>query len=348
MNTQYTALKPDALAAEIARSPAVRGVALTSRMPYTTGGPLPQRYARSSEEQAPQQPLEEYYVGYDFFDVMDVPLLAGRVFSRDRADDVWPMSQDDFKARQAKPLAFILDRAAARALGWSDPAAAIGEIIYLNGRPLPQYEIVGVVESVPFSVRAQAAAGFAFGLLPASASGALLVRFAQSDTTEALAHLDSSINKLAPDRVPPRRLFFDELFENAYWTFRLAGRVLTGLALLALAIAGIGLFGMASYVTSRRTREIGLRKSQGASPSQIVRLLLWDFSKPVIVANVVAWPVAWYAAARYLDVFSERIALTPLPFIGALAGTLVLAWATVGAQAARAARVRPTEALRHD
>jgi putative ABC transport system permease protein len=143
-------------------------------------------------------------------------------------------------------------------------------------------------------------------------------------------------------------VFLDEMFENAYWTFRITNRVLTGLALLAIAIAGIGLFGMASYVTSKRTREIGLRKSQGASPAQIVRLLLWDFSKPVVVANLVAWPLAYIAAERYLGIFSQHITLTPLPFLAALAATLLLACATVGVQAVRASRVRPTEALRHD
>ena len=131
-------------------------------------------------------------------------------------------------------------------------------------------------------------------------------------------------------------------------TFRLMNRVLMGLAAFALAIAGIGLFGLASYVTRARTREIGLRKTQGASPARIVRLLLWDFSKPVVVANALAWPVAYYLAERYIAVFTARMTLTPLPFAAAFAGTLALAWATVAARAVRTSRLRPMDALRHE
>jgi putative ABC transport system permease protein len=345
---QQSVLKPDALAAEIARSPAVRGVTLSTRMPFAAGDALPQNYARTPDKHAPQTSLVEYYVGYDFFEVLEVPLLAGRTFSRDRADDVWPTSREDFAARQNKRLTFVLDRAAARALGWQDPAAAVGQIIHLNGNPLQQYEIVGVVETVPLFLRAQTTAGIAFALAPPSTASVMLMRFAQRDTAAALAYLDASAAKLAPDRPPPRRMYFDEVFENAFGAFRLAGRVLTGLALLAFAISIIGLFGMASYVTSKRTREIGVRKTQGATSTQIIALLLWGFSKPVLIANVIAWPLAWLAAIRYLNFFSERITLTPLPFLASLAATLVLAWVTVGLQAARSACIPPTAALRQE
>jgi len=194
-------------------------------------------------------------------------------------------------------------------------------------------------------VRDQGEAGTAYILNPTYANF-VLVRFGKHDTAAVLADLDATFKRLSPDRPPPQKLFIDELFENSYWTFRLTNRVLMGLAALAIAIAGIGLFGLASYVTRARTREIGLRKTQGASPAQIVRLLLWDFSKPVVVANVLAWPLAYYFAERYIAVFSARMTLTPLPFAAALGGTLALAVATVGARALHASRLRPTDALR--
>jgi putative ABC transport system permease protein len=293
-------------------------------------------------------------VGYDYFSVMNVPLLAGRVFSEDRTDDAGPpRDADELKAREGKPIRIVLDRDGARALGWSNPRDAVGEILYRPGepappgKPAPRYEVIGVVESVMLNVRAQGNEGAAYFLNPTYAYS-VLVRFDKNDTTGVLADLDATIEKLAPGRPPPRRMFLDELFESAYWTFRLMNHVLMGLAALAIAIAGIGLFGLASYVTRARTREIGLRKTQGASPARIVRLLLWDFSKPVVVANVLAWPLAYYAAERYIAVFSAHMTLTPLPFAAALVATLLLAWATVGAHALRASRLRPTDALREN
>src|SRR5262249_30473681 len=104
----------------------------------------------------------------------------------------------------------------------------------------------------------------------------------------------------------------------------------------------------AGFVTARRTREIGLRKTQGASSRSILHLLLWDFSKPVIVANIAIWPVAYLAAREYLALFVERMTLTPLPFVATLGATLLLAWLVVGFYVVGAARLNPAVALRHE
>ena len=116
--------------------------------------------------------------------------------------------------------------------------------------------------------------------------------------------------------------------------------------MFALAISGIGLFGMASYMATRRTREVGIRKVQGATPASILRLLLWDFSKPVVWANLLAWPLVLIAIDAYLSLFAERVAITPLPFLLALAATWLLACLAVGGCAWRAAKLHPAEALR--
>jgi putative ABC transport system permease protein len=120
------------------------------------------------------------------------------------------------------------------------------------------------------------------------------------------------------------------------------------LALFAIAISAVGLFGLANYMSQRRTREIGVRKTQGASSARILRMLLWDFSKPVLMANLAIWPFAFIAAKRYLDLFAERIALTPFPFLLALLATLLIAWLAVGGRVLHAARLRPSDVLRHE
>jgi putative ABC transport system permease protein len=236
-----------------------------------------------------------------------------------------------------------LDRAAARALGWPDPTAAVGELVFAPGGT--PHEVIGVVEEVATAVQSGGERGAAYVLSPQN-SQLRIVRIASDRVEAALSHIDEMMRSLFPGR-PGGRVFFDQLFESAYWGFELTNRVLTGLAAFALLISGVGLFGTASYLANRRTREIGIRKVQGATPAGILRLLLWDFSKPVVWANLAAWPLVLIAIDRYLNLFAERVAITPLPFALALAATWALACVAVGACAWRAAKLHPAEALRN-
>jgi putative ABC transport system permease protein len=339
-----TSIGPDVLATELGRSPAIKGATAMIQPPFQAAFQT-RELARSKDEGAAKVRVAAMLVGYDYFETMEVPLLAGRVFLRDRADDVVPQTQAEAAARAGKSLPMVLDRAAARAFGWTDPSAALGEIIYAPGGA--PGEIVGVVESVPQSIRASDGAGVVYTFSPRLA-GYWLVRIDKNAVEAATAHIDAVMKKLAPDRAPPPRTFLDDLFTNAYWTFAATQRLLTTLAMFALAIAAIGLFGMASYMTSRRTREIGLRKAQGAKARQILVLLVWDYSKPALWASVAAFPFAWLAVERYLGMFANRAVLTPLPFVVALLATLLLAALSVSGFVLRAAYLRPAEALRHE
>jgi len=283
-------------------------------------------------------------VGYDYFEVMDIPLLAGRWFARERNDETTYPPQGG--PRSTPPVA-VLDRRAARALGWVDPRDAIGKTIYGNGDPTQAAEVIGVAESVTIAIRDRGSDGIVYRLIPKGYAFTIL-RVAKDEVKAATAHIDDVFKALSSTHSPPSRMFLDQAFETAYFTFDLINRVFVALGAFAIAIAAVGLFGMASYITSRRTREIGLRKSQGATSRQILELLLWDFSKPVLVANLVIWPVAFFAAERYLDTFAQRMTLGPWPFFVALLATLVVALAAVGGQAVRAARLRPTDALREE
>jgi putative ABC transport system permease protein len=140
----------------------------------------------------------------------------------------------------------------------------------------------------------------------------------------------------------------DEMFNESFEKFSRLSQVFVGLAGFAFFISIIGLFGMAVQVAARRTHEIGVRKSVGARKSQVVGMLLRDFSKPVIISNLIAWPLGYLAAQTYLGVFIQRITLTPLPFVASLAIVVAIAWATVGSQALRAARANPATVLRFE
>jgi putative ABC transport system permease protein len=120
------------------------------------------------------------------------------------------------------------------------------------------------------------------------------------------------------------------------------------LATMAFGICVAGLFGMAIFVAGRRRREIGVRKTLGASTPRMIALLLAAFSKPVLVANLLAWPAGYFAARVYLNQFSQSIELTVWPFVMSAAVTLAIACLAVAGQTVRAARATPAEVLRQE
>ena len=125
-------------------------------------------------------------------------------------------------------------------------------------------------------------------------------------------------------------------------------KIFAAFSLLAVLIGCLGLFGLAAFTAERRTKEIGIRKVLGARTRDIVRLLVWQFSRPVIIANVIAWPVAWWLMRDWLNGFDQRIALTPVPFVIAAVIALGIAVATVVGHAVKVARANPIHALRYE
>ena len=123
---------------------------------------------------------------------------------------------------------------------------------------------------------------------------------------------------------------------------------LAGFAFIALALALIGLFGLAAFMAAQRTKEIGVRKVLGASSAQIARLLVWQFSKPVAWALALALPAAWFASSQYLNFFADRISSPILVLLVAGAVAVLLAWTTVAGHAIRIARSNPVLALRYE
>ena len=126
------------------------------------------------------------------------------------------------------------------------------------------------------------------------------------------------------------------------------GQMFAAFVTIAIMIACLGLYGLAAFTAQRRTMEIGIRKVFGARTYDIARLLLWQFSIPVLLANAIAWPIAWYYTHEWLEGFATRIWLSPVYFAGAGAVALVIAWATVIIQAVRVSCTKPVIALRHE
>jgi putative ABC transport system permease protein len=125
-------------------------------------------------------------------------------------------------------------------------------------------------------------------------------------------------------------------------------KMFAAFAILAVIIGCLGLFGLAAFTAERRTKEIGIRKVLGARTRDIVQLLVWQFSRPVIAANIIAWPIAWWLMRDWLNGFDQRIALGPTPFLLAAAIALGIAIATVVGHAVKVARANPIHALRYE
>jgi putative ABC transport system permease protein len=154
--------------------------------------------------------------------------------------------------------------------------------------------------------------------------------------------------KQITNEVPFNAKFSEDVIAELYEQEDARAQMFAAFSLLAVVIGCLGLFGLAAFTAERRTKEIGIRKVLGARTRDIVRLLVWQFSRPVIVANIIAWPVAWWMMRDWLNQFDDRITLGPAPFIAAALIALTIAIVTVISHAFKVARANPIHALRYE
>jgi putative ABC transport system permease protein len=341
-----TGVDSDTLLEELARLPQTKSVTQMGAAPWSDNVNL-NLLARSPEVGATTQTAFQNTVGYDFFETLDIPLLAGRTFDREH-NDLRPQNPNPENDRPQPTVNVVIDDVLAAQLGFPSPAAAADQLIYFPaglGEQPQEFRVIGVVGSRPLFLRGLGATSNVYRL--GAGSQNVIVRLAAGDIGGGVAAAEATWRRLAP-QAPFQRRFMDEMFNESFERFARLSQVFVGLAAFAFFISVIGLFGMAVQVAARRTHEIGVRKSVGARKAQIVGMLLRDFSKPVIVANVIAWPLGYVAAQTYLGVFIQRISLTPVPFIASLVIVVAIAWAAVGSQALRAARANPATVLRFE
>ena len=175
----------------------------------------------------------------------------------------------------------------------------------------------------------------------------MAIKFEAGKASEVIEYIDSAWKTYLP-AVPMNRSFIDDDFAALYQSEQQQGELFTIFALLAIFIACLGLYGLAAFTTEQRTKEIGIRKVMGGSVKDIVLLLTRDFSKLVLLSNLIAWPAAWFLMNRWLETFAYRIDLNLLPFVLASIAALVIALLTVGGLAAKAAWSKPALALRYE
>jgi putative ABC transport system permease protein len=296
-----------------------------------------------------------YAVDYDFFRTMGVKLLAGRSFDESRPMDdstlPFPEEPDAVRGQIARGgINVVVNELAARRMGFRDPKEAVGKQVKAamvdDEFGLLPVNIIGLVQDSRFRSVREPIDPIMFRISKNS-YGQMLIRYDTPDPERIRREVERVWKRIATD-APFEGEFSDDIVRELYEAEEARARTFAGFAILAVIVACLGLFGLAAFTAERRTKEIGIRKVLGARSRDIVRLLAWQFSKPVIVANLVAWPVAWWVMRDWLNGFDTRIELGPTPFL--LAGLLALAIAigTIAGHALKVARANPIHALRYE
>jgi len=325
--------------------PALKGATLSADPPFTTST----SYAPiEMPGQTGTMPFPVQVIGPDFLSVYRIRLIAGRTLSESRPLDIATGPSD-------KAWNVLINRTAAIRY-FHSPEAALGktlDLVYPANKLAPRQvmTIVGVTNDFKYD------GGNGYGglrnIVPSiyfdapRGTDVVSVRVPAGGVPPALSAIDRIWRGFAPS-VAIDRHFLTQDFQNLFASEEKQEQLFSLFVGIAIFIAALGLFGLAAFSTERRTKEIGLRKTFGARTRDIVLLLLWQFSIPVLIANLIAWPVAYYYLRGWLESYAYRISLNPLYFVGAGAAALAIAWATVIVHAARVARANPVHALRYE
>jgi putative ABC transport system permease protein len=246
----------------------------------------------------------------------------------------------------------VINEAAVRAFGFASPSAAIGQMLPVAPRSPggdPGAQVVAVVPDFAFqSVETPIEPTLYLAGPTAEWNGGLVsIKLAGRDVPETLARIDR-LWRATGNEGPIKREFVSEHIEQLYRSLQRNAQLFAVFSGLAIFLACLGLVGLSLSAAQRRTKEIGIRKALGASTRQILALLLWQLSRPVMIANLVAWPVAWWLMRRWLNGFAERIPLKLWLFPAAGLIALALALLSVGMLAYLVARQKPVHALRYE
>jgi putative ABC transport system permease protein len=335
---------------EIAALPGVQRVAASSDTPPLRSNDNALFYPTATVTDT-KYVVEEMFVDADFFPLFDVRPVAGRLGSLDHPTDTMP---DDIDKRPDQPLGVVINEAFVAKLGAHQPAEVVGKDLWMLSNPqqasLARTTIIGVIPDLHLRSVRVAVTPMAYFLEPPERGNRLTVEVDGDHAPTILAAMESAWNRIAPN-VPMRASFVDDNLRSLYDTDAQHGKIFAGFATFAILIACLGLFGLTSFSIQRRTKEIGMRKVLGASVLDIVRLLIWQLSRPVLIASAIAWPLGYYVMRRWLAGFDDAISLTdPRVVVGIFGGATVvaiaIAWATTAGHALRVARAHPARALR--
>ena len=328
----------------LATVPGVASVACANEAALFNGGMIVSAQVQGGAE----TPMVSGAVDYGALEFYGLRPLAGRFFDRNHGADGTLV-----EGEPAGNPSIVVNETAMRKLGFSSPSQAIGKTVTWNRRrwsanPTPgtigASEIIGVAPDLALDTRRPAWPQVLY-VDPISFS-VLSVRLIGPQIPEALAAINAAWSATMQTSI--HRRFLSQRLQDIYADVILQGTAISLGAGLAGVIAALGLFGLSARSAEERTKEIGIRKALGGSRIDILRMLLWQFARPILWANVVAWPVAYFFVQRWLEGFAYHVDMNPLVFLATSVFALVVALATVSGHALLVARAKPIDALRYE
>lgn len=278
-------------------------------------------------------------IDQDYLTTYGIDLIDGRNLSLDRGDDV-----SIYYGEEMKDANILINESAISKLGFASAEDAIGKRLIDE----VAYTIVGVIPDLHLQTTREQTNPTMY-YVDQEFYYKLTLKISTSGMEKTIGEIEEIWAGLFP-QVPFSLQFLDEKIAAQYKADQDQGQLFLLFAGLAIVISSLGLYGLASFTADRRIKEIGIRKVMGASVFDVVRLLVWQFSKPVIIANLIAWPLSFYLMSSWLESFSYRIdSLVIVGFcVVAGLGALLIAWATVAGNSMRVARSNPIKALRYE
>lgn len=321
--------KNELLKIELLQNSNILDASVTTNVPGFAGDGWP---IQLTENSAPVQ-AENYVTDDHYLQTMGLPLLAGRKLDASNATDVKEN--------------FIINETAANKLGFQTPQEAIGKQLLWGGDEKKRGAIVGVIKDFHITSLHEKIAPAVIQFIPYDwmSYNFMLVKLKTDNITSAIDFIKKTVANVDPNWLVDYK-FFDENFIALHKKDEQQGKVFTSFAVIAVLISCLGLLGLTIYSTQQRIKEIGIRKTLGASVGSILGLLSMDFIRLIIIAAFIAFPFAWWLMHKWLQTFAYRINIGWWIFIAAGCITVFIAFATVSFQAFKAAIANPVESLR--
>lgn len=294
--------------------------------------------SRDNESLFPEGHLEndkavssQYWrVDHNYIKTLGMQIVQGRDFNKELLTD---------------STAMLINETAAQLFGFGSNAVGrkITELTDLNAKSTKNYTVIGVVKNFNFESLRQTVGALCMRMAPST--GSVSFRLKTNHIAEVLANVQNVWKKLAPNE-PFNYSFLNEDFDKMYRSEQRAGKIFISFAVLAILIACLGLFGLATYAAEQRTKEIGIRKVLGATVSNVVGMLSKDFLRLVVIAAIIAFPLSWWAMDKWLQDFAYRINISWWIFFVAGLVAVLIALITISFQAIKAAVSNPVKSLR--
>jgi putative ABC transport system permease protein len=319
--------KFDVLKDELLKNPSVLNVTAANALPHRIGS-MTSGISWEGKNPESNQLFSFASVDFDFINTFNMKIVEGRNFSRDFSTDIGNT--------------FLINEEAAKQIGFDSP---IGKKIMFHEQ---EAQIIGVVKDFHSRSLYNQIEPVFLGILTENYQFFNLFVKTRSENISTIVKYIEDIWQKHQSKYPVDYYFIDESIDNVYKPIEKLREIFIYFASIAILLSCLGLFGLASFMTEQRVKEVGIRKVLGASISGIILLFSKEFTKWVIISNIIAWPIAWIAMNEWLQTFAFRIDLNFMVFLFAGGLALFIALLTVGSQAVKAALANPVESLRYE